>query len=282
MDTRTELATRGDLLEEVTRRLYAQASALDEDPNGPPCRELARAVGYWSIVVRRLSRTGPDAFAMRDFHIFRGPPGESPPPRPPEGPAEETAELDLMTAYLIGDQVLEAFAYTEMVRRQAEPQWTKGGRVPDMWPKFMALMDAAPGDPMSPTSRYLDATLAPARDVLIVHRDPHTYHMPIFSSWGAVELERPAMDPERRAAAEEMLRKLDRDREWSWGYEDADMLLRALLGVPKLLDATSRKAILDVYRMGGYRSGQPLTALVDACLKLLRRYSESLPLPVAD
>ena len=123
-------------------------------------------------------------------------------PDSPEGPAEMVAELDLMVAYIAGDQVLDHFAYAELLRRDQVPPWTPGRWVPPMWPKLMDVLDEGPLDRMSSAARYLDVTLAVARDVLVAHRDPLAVALPMYSSSGQVALHRPIIDADRKAAAE--------------------------------------------------------------------------------
>jgi hypothetical protein len=279
MDTPAELRRHADELEERARSLLKLSRGkLSGTPSDRPTTALGRAVEHWVIALRRLADSSPLAWEALDS---RFPPEEGEPVKsPPDsdlGPAEMVADLDLITAYLAGDQVLDHLAYAELVRRDRVPDWQRGrDPVPSMWPKLMAVLDEAPQEHMSQAARYLDVTLAVARDVLVAHRDPDAYDLPFYSSWGEVKLHRPVVDDERKAAAEAIVRaaNLGLEHPWpdTWTY---DHLVDSIIAVPQLLEFAVRKALRDAFRLAGFESPR-LTTILGYAERLLAAHTDAL------
>ena len=204
---------------------------------------------------------------MLDHGFDRGP--DDDPPEPfdelPEGDATFVSQLDVMTVFLIGDLVLEDFAWAELVRRGAEPRWRPGrDMVPGMWTKFMEVMDQ--GDPMCGDARYLDVTVAVARDLLVAHRDPTTSTLPSWSNDGGVTLLRITLDENRRARAFRMLLKANESLEVHWPAHDYEELRDRLVALAPRLGARQRAWLKASYRHAGIES----PSLVEVGVKVRR------------
>lgn len=279
MDTTDRLARLASDLERLARSFFA--AELDDlgFDHGRAARELARSVAYWMIAVRRVATTGPAAWAYLNAGF---PSDDTDPPAAivelPEGPANLVAELDAMMAFIAGDAVLDDLAYAELIRRQRVPRWHLGGRVPAMWPTFMRLIDANESDPMARDARFLDITLAHARDVLVAHRDPTTFHMPSFGNAGDVKLARPALDEDRRREATEKLRSVSASIGFPAAGGDFFMLSNRIVALAGQLGGSERETVRDAYRLAGFES-PPLSSIVEAAVRLLDRHREENAIP---
>lgn len=283
MDTSRELTRVADELEAVARALFAIERAATGRPSEKPTHELARSVAYWMIAIRRLARTGRaawDALESR-FPADAGDGTASVDPTAdtawPEEPAELVSELDVVSAFITGDMALDDLAYAELVRRGSPPRWQVGvERVPAMWPLFMAVIDNDPSDPMAKDARYLDVTLAVARDVLVAHRDPTWMYLPMWSNWGEVKLARVAIEPDRRAAGLAELQAVNASLAYPWpNKDDYHSLLNLLLAIAGRLGPKARAAIRSAYRFAGFESPH-LVSMVSAALHLLGLHIEEL------
>ena len=126
----------------------------------------------WSISLRELAAAGSAAWQTAQSGFSDA---------PTDGVNDlgiERAQLALLSATMIGDMVLDAFAWAELVRRGKWSPWVRGerqhDRAPVLWTDLMSVLDSPPptGDPMLAPARYLDVTLDAARDMLVAHRDP--------------------------------------------------------------------------------------------------------------
>jgi hypothetical protein len=190
--------------------------------------------------------------------------------------------LDLTSAFVVGDLVLDHFAYAELVRRHNVPVWRRGiDKVPAMWPALMAVLEASRDEMLGP-ARSLDVSLAVARDVLVAHRDPDAIELPGFSSWGEVRLERPVPDDDRRLRAEQILKDVNQSLEHPWPEAyDRRRLLDMLTSVSPILTPEVRRGIHNAIRAAGFES-PPLTTVVADVIKLLRLYDAWLGEPAGD
>lgn len=279
MDTSAELISVANELEDAARFLLG----VDSEPLPPSRRtattELGRSTAGWMIATRRVARSGAAAWDAHEARFPRDPddPPLEPAPEFPEGPATRVSELDVISAFITADMTLDDLAWAELVRREQAPTWRHGvDQVPTMWPPFMALLDAEPSDPMTRDARYLDVTLAFARDVLVAHRDPTVHYFPAWSSWGEVRLARHSVEPERQAAALERLQAVNATLQFPW-REDDDYreLLDRLVAIAGRLDASQRAGIRAAYRHAGFESPS-LADMTRAALKLLRIHTGEL------
>lgn len=253
-------------------------------------RELGRAVAYWAVAIRRLSASGPAAWADLDSRPARAAAGSGQVIEPDSAPAEDAAaasepeaglphdpppsyaaELDLLTALVMGDLCLDALAHAELERRQALPPWTPGGRIPSWWPEFMTVVEEG-SDAMRGPARRMDLSIALARDLLVAHPDPHAVHMPSFGSSGGVNVYRPVIDDERRRRAEAMLRDIGTAEGIPVTGHYYDLLDR-LLGRAPLLEFPARAQIKDALRVGGFYSPR-LTDTIPVALGLFEAHAE--------
>lgn len=283
MYTTEQLKRATDELEQIARALFAIDREATGRPSEEPTHRLARSVAYWMIVLRRLAESGADAWATLDAGFPRDDdedPASSPPARA-EGPAEMVGELDAMSAFIVGDLVLEDLGYAELVRRDAVPAWTPGRWVPNMWNAFVELNDAEANPDMAADVWHLDLTLAPARDSLVAHRDPTTYSLPSFASWGEVRLTRVTFDEERKHAAEDELRVANATLDRPWQFSDYDRMLDTLVALAGHMTPEGRAAIKRAYRLAGFES-PGLGGIVERTLRLLRRHVAALEAMVAD
>lgn len=297
MDTTSDLELAAADLERLARELFEVTRGQSGMPTEKPTHDLARSVAYWMIALRRLDRSGPPAWAYIDSQFPRD--ADEPPPderfyvaqRFVLGPESETpgelaimvAELDAATAFLTGDLVLDALAYAELVRRGKVPIWTPGDRVPAMWPRFMTVLDADVSDPMTADVRYLDVTLAIARDVLVAHRDPTIWHLPGFSSQGEVTLSwippDSPVEPERKKEAlarlHEVIKRLDyaelpQPALLRGGYSG---LLINLIMISGHLDRHARAGIRAAMKLVGFE-GPSLLPMIERAIRLVRRHRD--------
>jgi hypothetical protein len=270
MDRPARLLELAADLEALARQLFA----INRDATGrggeEHTRELARLVAFWMAALRRLAASGPGAWSAMETRFDRDP-TERPVDHkdPPEGPAEFVAELDVLTAFIVGDMVLDALAYAELVRRDKVPTWRPGDRVPDIWPRFMELLDADPADPMTQPARLLDVTLVHARDVLVAHRDPTLWSLPMYLSEGAVVLHRVTIDEDRKARAAAELDAVNAGLEFSWPETDYKRLLGLVIAIAGNLGPDARGGIKRAYRLAGF-DAPPMTRMVEATVRLLR------------
>lgn len=253
---------------------------LRGQPTDRPTKQLGDTVALWMITVRRLAESGPIAWAAMDA---RFPPDEDESPKgapeSPLGPPERVASLDLITTFVVGDLVLDHLAYAELVRRGAVPTWRRGvQKVPAMWPALMDTLEESGGAMLGP-ARSLDVSLAVARDVLVAHRDPDAFELPGYSSWGAIRLERPVLDEDRRRMAEALVRTVNRglDHPWPDSY-DYQHLVDTIGAVPPQLTPDVRKGLRRAFRAAGFESPALTTVIRDA-LRILRLYDEGITGP---
>ena len=262
MDSTKRLQSAADDLERVARALLGIEHA--DRPTDRPSQQLGRAVARWMIATRRLATSGIAMWAS-------GSPNAEPPADLP-GPAQMVAEVDATNALVAGDLAVDAFAYAELVRRKAAPTWKPGQRIPGMWEPLVRLVEAESSDAILRPVRYLDVTLAPARDLLVAHPDPTTYDMPSFMSMGHVQLARPSVDPEREAAALDALRLAAKDQRVSYGLDaDYHRLLDYLQAIAGLLDRPAREAMKRAYRLAGY-DAPPMTTIIPKAVGLFDRF----------
>jgi hypothetical protein len=256
---------------------------LRGEPTSWSARDLARAIAYLSVAIRRIVESGPKAWASVD-RLFPPDEGEAPKTAAPEEfsgiPMEMEAELDLIVAYIIGDHMLDLLAYAELVRRDRVPEWNAGtDPVPAMWPALMAVLEEGPLDAMGAAARYLDVTLAVARDVLVAHRDPEAVELPSYSSLGSVSLHRPVLDDERRKVAESLVHELNRSLDRPWPDEwSGTHLVDTIIAVPQQLTPDVRRGLRRVYRLAGFESPQ-LVTILDKAMKLIRAYRVAVEPP---
>jgi hypothetical protein len=276
LDTPAALAKAADSLETAARSLMKLANgALRGHPVARSTRDVARSVAYWAVAIRRVVHSGPKGWESVDALFASG--TEKPPDTASEDssgiPMEMEAELDLIVAYIVGDQVLDLLAYAELLRRDRVPAWRPGiDRVPAMWPAFMAVLDEEGPDPMRSAARYLDVTLAVARDVLVVHRDPAAVELPSYTSFGSVSLHRPVLDEERRNQADSLVYDINRSLDQPWPDNwSRDQLLDTILEVPQQLEPAVRRDIRRVYRLAGFESPQ-LVAILRRATRLVDAY----------
>lgn len=267
------------------------STRLNGQPTARSARDLGRTIAYWSVAIRRIAESGAKAWAAVDERFGEEREREESPatPETPDReasealsgiPMEMVAELDLIVAYMIGDQVLDLVAYAELVRRDMVPTWRPGrDKVPSMWPAFMTVMDDGALDAMSEAARYLDVTLAVARDVLVAHRDPAAVELPSYSSWGSVGLHRPVIDEGRKADAEQLVHEINRALERPWPEEWSDRhLLETIIAVAPQLTPEVRRDIRRVYRLAGFDSPE-LVAIVNKVIRLVSAYRSALDPP---
>lgn len=277
MDTAKELHDLADQFEDHVRALFPAARRLSGRPVARATNELARSVAYCVIAIRRLAESGIAAWNAIDL---RFPPDPDDPPRDesktPDPFAELVAELDVITCLLAGDMVLEDLAYAELIRRGKAPEWTPGEeKMPSMWPRLMKVLDGEPTDPMTEPARYLDVTLAHARDVLVAHRDPTVHYFPGFTNWGQVTLTRATVDRDRESAAAERVQALAEEINYLPHGLDARMLLDHLVSLSPKLDKRQREVIRTAYRYAGFES-PPLGDMMQRVSRLLRLHREEL------
>jgi hypothetical protein len=267
-----------DRLETLAAGLSALTRGLSGSPSAKPAEELARSIAYWMIALRRLAKSGTAAWGALDLAFPRatddGPPPEVSPDR--AEPAELASELDVVSAFITGDMVLDDLAYAELVRRGQAPTWRPGvDQLPSMWPRFIRLIDQDLADPMSKTARYLDITLAVARDVLVAHRDPTWWYMPSFANWGEVTLARVAVEEERRAAGLRELQTVNSSLPFPWPETDYHHLLDLLIAIADHLDGAARGGIKKAYRAAGFESPS-LADMVRAAIRLIELHAGEL------
>jgi len=273
--TDQSLSRAADELEEIARALFAIDTEGTGRDSEEPTHELARAVAYWMVTLRRLATSGPVAWVAVDER-FSGAKG---PTRLPEGPGEIVGQLDALHSFDDGVGVLGALAYAELVRRGIAPKWAPATSVPPMWQKFMEALDAAP-DRMTGEARYLDVTLVAGRHRLGAHRDPRAWDIPSFTNWGEVRLARVSVDASRRAAALDELRQVNASLPMPWSVDDYDHLLDLLVAIAPRLDRDARRGIERAYRLAGFDS-QPIADIVSHGIRLLRMHLDELERLVA-
>jgi hypothetical protein len=272
MDTTAGLRDAADELEVIAHQLLRRPMARSRSTGEDPGRQLGRSVYLWAVAIRRLAESADIAWRTLDQDFPRDP--DDDPPEPfeelPEGHAPEVSQLDAMTTFLIGDLVLEDLAWAELVRRDEEPRWRAGrDRVPGMWTKFMDIVDE--GDEMCADARYLDVTLAVARDLIVAHRDPTTSTLPSWSNSGEVRLTRITLDETRKARAFRMLTKANESLEVHWPARDYDELRDRLVALAPRLDARQRAWLKASYRHAGIES-PPLVDIASKTARLLKRH----------
>lgn len=277
MNTSGELLGLATELEGHARALREAAERLSGRPMARAISELERSVAYCIVALRRLAESGIAAWDALDSRFPFDPVDRPPnPSKTPDPFATLGAELDVITCLLTGDMVLEDLAYAELVRREQAPEWTPGKqKTPSMWPKLMKLLDGVPTDQMTEPARYLDVTLAYARDVLVAHRDPTIHYFPSFSNRGQVTLTRAAVDPYREAKAAELVKGLtDEINHRPHGLDSRDLLQR-LVSLSSRLDKEQRERLRTAYRYVGFES-PPLGDMMRRVSHLLRLYLEGL------
>lgn len=272
MDTPARLLELADDLEGLAHGLFAMNREGAGHGGEEHTRELARSVAYWMVTLRRLAASGPGAWAAIDARFE---PSTEKAAASADNPAEFVAELDVITAFIVGDMVLDGLAHGELYRRGKMPTWTPGKKVPELWPKFMDLLDAEPSDPMAALARYLDLTLVHARDVLVAHRDPTLWSIPTFMNDGSVLLHRAAIEPERRAAAMVELEKAKAGLGFAWGETDYQRLLDFVVELAGRLDPAARASVKNAYRLAGF-DAPPISRMVETTIRLLRLHAEAI------
>jgi hypothetical protein len=145
-----------------------------------------------------------------------------------------------------------------------------------MWPALMSVLDEGEVDSIAAAARYLDVTLAVARDVLIAHHDPAAVELPSYSSEGAVSLHRPVIDDQRRREADDLVHEINRNLDLPWpDHWSAQHLIDTIISVPPQLNAEVRQGLRRVFRLEGFES-PPLVKIVDSTLKLVGAYRAAL------
>jgi hypothetical protein len=236
-----------------------------------PAHDLARALAMWSICLRRLAEAGPGVWALMESGY---PDGKQ---RASDPFAIEGAQVAMLSATVIGDTVLDAFAWAELVRRQRWRPWQPGDRgpwdrLPVLWSELMGVLDAAPDDPMTGPARFLDLTLDAARDMLVAHRDPELMLLRGASDVGTFSLHLRTMDDARLEAAFGVLRGIPGARPWSGGGRFGfEREVERLIGQAASLDRSDRLLVRHAYRLGGINLPD-LGQIADAVLTLIDRY----------
>jgi hypothetical protein len=280
VDTTANLMSAADGLQAVATRLIGIKRNDTGRPSEEPTYELARAVAAWMVAVRRLAASGEAAWIEAQRGFTREPDDPELPPEP-DPFAMIRAQLDLTTAIVAGDLAMDDLAYCKLLRRDDLPTWRIGGDVPAWWPALMRLLDRSPGDPMTRSARYLDVTLAPARDQLLVHRDPALWTIPSLASWGSVTRQRRTVRGERNAAAMDELRRVNASLSFKWDESTFEGLLSVLVAIAEHLGPDQRKGIRTAYAFAGLESPS-MSDIVNHALELLRLHAEQLDLLSAE
>jgi hypothetical protein len=140
----------------------------------------------------------------------------------------------------------------------------------------MAILDDGLPEPMTDPARYLDVTLAVARDVLVAHRDPAAVELPMFASWGEVKLHRPVLHDDRKAEAERILRELNEGLEHPWPTVwGSAQLLETMIAVPRVLTRDVRNGIHRAYRAAGFDSPD-LTEIARQVIRLVSAHRDAI------
>ena len=129
---------------------------------------------------------------------------------------------------------------------------------------------------MRADARYLDVTLAPARDLLVAHRDPTTSTLPSWSNSGSASLVRITLDEKRKARAFAMLQKANESLVGHWPVSRFEDVRDRLIALAPRLNARQRAWLKASYRHAGIES-PPLTEIVAKAARLLKAHLAQTP-----
>jgi len=271
------LKRRADLLIAIEREQTGE-------PTEEPAHELARALAIWSISLDHLHAAGVGAWKQMDPLSI------------------ERAQLALLSSTAIGDIVLDAFAWAELVRRREWRSWRhrhvaqrceeraarrarrkprnkERDRVPVPWTILMSVLDDGDADDrMIQPARYLDVTLDAARDLLVAHRDPELMLMRGASSYGPPTLDLRTLDRRRLAAALALVATIPspfpRPRPQAgagWIRHAIDQEVSRHIALAGRLDGQGRKTLRRVLRLVGAHSPD-MSAIANGVLQLVDDY----------
>jgi hypothetical protein len=235
---------------------------------------LISALALWGVALLELDEIAPSV----GFVVLAGEPA------PSSDLTLSRGQVRAVAAIVIADMVLDAFAWTELSRRNRMPT-VGAGHLPSPWRELGKVL--GPDDAMRSHYAVLDVTLTAARDGLIAHPDPLVFGVPSFGGDGDVTLSVTSGETARyQSAAKELqkvlgrvpgpLRPHDRLLEIDVPNDDSAMniywhLLNSALIAARALDSDQRKRVNIAQQTAGFEA-PPMRDMAANALSLLRTY----------